>query len=515
MTQNYTVLARKYRSQTLGELIGQEVLSTTLSNAISSGKLAHGYVFSGIRGTGKTSTARIFAKALNCISSDKPTDNPCGTCDNCRAIAAGQHIDVMEIDAASHTGVDNIRDILDSVGYAPTTGRYKIYIIDEAHMLSKAAFNALLKTLEEPPQHVVFMMATTEIRNIPMTILSRCQRFDLARVRIDELKNHFLKIAKLENVDLTEPAATLIAHAADGSVRDGLSILDQAISQTNGKVSEDAINKMLKRTGFDSLTGLVETIFSGNVEDALAKVGDIYSGGADLSGLLSDMQDFTYWLTRAKIAPNSLSNAPYTEDIKSRMKVIADKTSLNILSRIWQVMTAATPEISGALHQKNSFDMMLIRIMYLSDIKPIKTLLSELSSQTTESRPKASSPKQSPAAVTNPKLKIESLNDLTSALASAKESLLLSELKSSGEIAAFEPGHIKLYCRNKNADLGKRLRVWLAEHADGSWIVEELEEPTGGATISESDFTAASSDSLVSSVMDMFGGAKISDVKES
>ena len=231
MDNNYTVLARKYRSQDFNSLIGQDVLVKTLTTAINTDRIAHAYIFTGIRGTGKTSTARILAKALNCLSSDGPTATPCGVCENCRAIAAGQHIDVMEIDAASHTGVDNIRDILDAAQYRPTNGRYKVYIIDEVHMLSTAAFNALLKTLEEPPAHVIFILATTEIRKVPVTILSRCQRFDLVRVPIDTLKKHFDWIATQEKIELTDAANEMLARAADGSVRDGLSLLVMSMNR--------------------------------------------------------------------------------------------------------------------------------------------------------------------------------------------------------------------------------------------------------------------------------------------
>lgn len=508
MSQNYTILARKYRSQTFADLIGQEVLSTTLSNAISSGKIAHGYIFSGIRGTGKTSTARIFAKALNCTAGDGPTASPCGECENCRAIAAGQFIDVMEIDAASHTGVDNIRDILDSAGYAPNAGRYKIYIIDEAHMLSKAAFNALLKTLEEPPSHVIFIMATTEIRNIPMTILSRCQRFDLARVHIPDLQKHFLKLAELEGVQLTEPAAALIAHAADGSVRDGLSILDQAISQTNGMVDEAAINNMLKRTGEGGLISLMETILSGDVNASLAKVSDMYSSGADLPGLLGDMMDLTYWLTRAKIAPASLDAAPYTQDVRGRIKAMSEKSALNTFSRMWQVMTATIPELTSGAQQKNSFDMMLIRMMYLAETKPISTLLSE------QPIAKPTINNVAAAAPTRQLITINSLNDLTNALTDAKETLLLGELKSGVEISEFTNGNIKMFVRDEKSTFANKLRTWLRDNATGDWIVQVLENPTGIATATEQDKTAAASDPLVSSALDMFAGAEISNVKD-
>jgi DNA polymerase-3 subunit gamma/tau len=308
---NYTVLARKYRSGTFADLIGQEVLVKTLTAAINTGRIAHAYMLTGIRGTGKTSTARILAKALNCASADKPTATPCGICENCKAIAAGQFIDVIEIDAASHTGVDDVRgNILDAVQYRPTNGRYKVYIIDEVHMLSTSAFNALLKTLEEPPEYVVFILATTEIHKVPITILSRCQRFDLARVPVETLKAHFLKIAAAENADLSDIAADLIARAADGSVRDGLSILDQAIAQTGGKITDETVMQMLRRADRQMVGDLMRIILSGDSAAALKKADEFYQAGSDVSLVLGDMLEWTHWGTRGKIAPASRRTRP-------------------------------------------------------------------------------------------------------------------------------------------------------------------------------------------------------------
>ena len=269
MNQVYAVLARKYRSQDFNSLIGQEVLVKTLTTAINTNRIAHAYIFTGIRGTGKTSTARILAKALNCLGTDKPTAQPCGVCENCKAITTGQHIDVLEIDAASHTGVDNMRDILDAAQYRPTNGRYKVYIIDEVHMLSQSAFNALLKTLEEPPEHVIFILATTEIRKVPVTILSRCQRFDLVRVSVETLKKHFAWIASQEKIELSDQANELLARAADGSVRDGLSLLDQAIAQTGGKVDEKSVMDMLKRADRGVIVDFMQTLLSGDTSAAI------------------------------------------------------------------------------------------------------------------------------------------------------------------------------------------------------------------------------------------------------
>ena len=246
---NYVVLARKYRPQTFSELLGQDALVKTITNAIKNNRLHHAYILTGIRGVGKTTTARIIAKALNCTGKDAtngPTVNPCGICENCRAIAESRHIDVLELDAASRTGVDDIREILDGVRYRPTNGRYKVYIIDEIHMLSKQAFNALLKTLEEPPSHVIFIFATTEIRKVPVTVLSRCQRFDLQRLSIETLMTHFKNIIAKENLSAEDEALHLIAKAADGSCRDGLSLLDQAISLGGGEVKTDIVKNMIE-----------------------------------------------------------------------------------------------------------------------------------------------------------------------------------------------------------------------------------------------------------------------------
>ena len=393
MDNNYTVLARKYRSQNFQSLIGQDVLVKTLTTAINTGRIAHAYIFTGIRGTGKTSTARILAKALNCLSSDGPTATPCGVCENCRAIAAGQHIDVLEIDAASHTGVDNMRDILDAAQYRPTNGRYKVYIIDEVHMLSTSAFNALLKTLEEPPAHVIFILATTEIRKVPVTILSRCQRFDLVRVPVETLKKHFAWIAEQEKIELSDAANELLARAADGSVRDGLSLLDQAIAQTSGHVDEKSVLDMLKRADRSVVVDFMKILLSGDTASALEKVDEIYTNGADLSMLLNDMMEWTHWATRMHPALHASDavNSPYTADQREQIKGINSRVSLNTLSRIWQVMVASVPEMQAAGNQKQCFDMLIIRLIHIADMPSIQDMLKQKESKTqTEKVMKAS-----------------------------------------------------------------------------------------------------------------------------
>ncbi|WP_296989887.1 DNA polymerase III subunit gamma/tau, partial [Thalassospira sp. UBA1131] len=288
----YQVLARKYRPRSFDELIGHGPMVKTLSNALESGRLAHAFILTGVRGIGKTTTARIIARALNCIGADGnggATIEPCGVCEHCRAIAEDRHVDVLEMDAASRTGVDDIRELIEGVRYRPTSARYKIYIIDEVHMLSKSAFNALLKTLEEPPEHVKFIFATTEIRKIPITVLSRCQRFDLRRVQTDELAAHYSRIAGLENAEIEEEAVTLIARAADGSVRDGMSLLDQAISHGAGKVTTQQVRDMLGLSDRSRIFDLFDHTMKGEVNEALELLGAQYALGGDPPVMLQDM----------------------------------------------------------------------------------------------------------------------------------------------------------------------------------------------------------------------------------
>lgn len=294
---NYRVLARKYRPVNFEELIGQEAMVRTLSNAIESGRLAHAFVLTGVRGVGKTTTARIIAKALNCIGPDGnggPTISPCGVCDNCVSISESRHVDVMEMDAASRTGVDDIREIIEGVRYASVSARFKIYIIDEVHMLSRNAFNALLKTLEEPPQHVKFIFATTEIRKVPVTVLSRCQRFDLRRISIEMLNDHFSKIAALEKCEIEDKALSMISRAAEGSVRDGLSLLDQAFAHGAGKVNEQQIRDMLGLADRAQVLDLYRAVMKGETAEALKQLRHQYDHGADPSVILSDMLELTH-----------------------------------------------------------------------------------------------------------------------------------------------------------------------------------------------------------------------------
>ena len=507
MDSNYTVLARKYRSQDFQSLIGQDVLVKTLTTAINTGRIAHAYIFTGIRGTGKTSTARILAKALNCLSSDGPTATPCGVCENCRAIAAGQHIDVMEIDAASHTGVDNMRDILDAAQYRPTNGRYKVYIIDEVHMLSTSAFNALLKTLEEPPAHVIFILATTEIRKVPVTILSRCQRFDLVRVPLETLKKHFAWIADQEKIELSDGANELLARAADGSVRDGLSLLDQAIAQTGGHGDEKSVLYMLKRTDRGVVVDFMETLLSGDVAAALARADDIYTNGADFAMLLNDMMEWTHWATRMHPAlkAGDANNSPYTADQREKMRQIDARISLNTLSRIWQVMVASVPEIQSAGNQKQCFDMLIVRLMHIADMPSVPELLKR--------NPETLKPTPVQPAAKNTTININNAEDLANALKSSKEILLYSYYTSNIEIAEITSGHIKYFDRKGDADFAQKLSAWLNDKTGNPWTLERVTESQHTHTLTEQKQEELESDPLVASAMDLFADAEIVGVK--
>ncbi|MDR0741316.1 MAG: DNA polymerase III subunit gamma/tau [Rickettsiales bacterium] len=528
MDNNYTVLARKYRSQDFGALIGQDVLVKTLTTAINTSRIAHAYILTGIRGTGKTSTARILAKALNCLSSDKATATPCGTCENCRSIAAGQHIDVLEIDAASHTGVDNMRDILDAAQYRPTNGRYKVYIIDEVHMLSTSAFNALLKTLEEPPSHVIFILATTEIRKVPVTILSRCQRFDLTRVPVATLKKHFSRIAGEEKIDLSDAANELLARAADGSVRDGLSLLDQAIAQTGGKVDEASVMDMLKRADRGVVVDFMKTLLSGSVADALDLADRVYTNGADLSMLLNDMMEWTHWATRMHPAlrAGDVADSPYTADQRAQIREINSNVTLNTLSRIWQVMVASVSEMQAAGNQKQCFDMLVVRLTHVADMPPIPELLKQEAARQSSGanvreiladRKTADMPKQKTSETkTEEKAKIEisSAADLAAALQESKELILFSYYSSNIEVSELTEFKIKYFDRKGDMDFARKLSAWLLEKTGRAWILERASESENMKTVTEQNRSALESDPMVSAAMSLFGDAEIVGVSK-
>src|SRR5713226_8277198 len=367
----YRVLARKYRPTTFAELIGQEAMVRTLSNAIATGRIAHSFILTGVRGTGKTTTARILARALNCVGPDGtggPTITPCGSCEHCRSITEDRHVDVIEMDAASRTGVDDIRDLTEGMRYRPVTARYKVYIIDEVHMLSKNAFNALLKTLEEPPPDVIFIFATTEVHRVPVTVLSRCQRFSLRRVPIEQLVEHYRRIAEAEGISVAPAALGLIARAADGSVRDGLSLLDQAIALSGEQIEEAAVRDMLGIADRGLVFDLFETVLQGDAARALDRMDGLHQGGADSLMVLQDLLDLSHFVTRLKLAPEAGTGDPLEEGERERARPLAAALSMPVLARAWQMLLKGLEEVQAAPAPAQAAAMVLVRLAYVADL---------------------------------------------------------------------------------------------------------------------------------------------------
>ncbi len=378
----YRVLARKYRPKNFDDLIGQDALVRTLKNAIESGRIAHAFMLTGIRGVGKTTTARIIAKALNYTGPDGkagPTTGPTDDCDICRAITEDRHPDVLEMDAASRTGVDDIREILDGVRYAPTSARYKIYIIDEVHMLSKNAFNALLKTLEEPPPHVKFIFATTEIRKVPVTVLSRCQRFDLRRIDAETLGAYYKTICDQEKVSADEEALTLIARAADGSARDGLSMLDQAIALSQGDVTAQKVKDMLGLADRSLVLDLLDKAVRGDCENALKIMEDLYRKGADPSVIIGDMLDLSHLLTKIRAVPAMRETLQsMAKEEMNRAADLAAKLSMPALGRLWQILLKGLNEVNYAPVPQKAAEMVIIRLAYTADLPDPADLIKKI-----------------------------------------------------------------------------------------------------------------------------------------
>ena len=383
--KDFKVLARKYRPQTFADLIGQDILVQILTNAITTNKIANAYLLTGVRGVGKTTTARLIAMSLNCQNKKQDTCEPCGNCESCNSIKLDHNLDVIEMDAASKTGVDDVREIIDNVKYKPINNEYKIFIIDEVHMLSKSAFNALLKTLEEPPEHVKFIFATTEAKKIPVTILSRCQRFDLKRVESLKLSLHLKKISELEKVKIDDGAIALLVRAGDGSVRDSLSLLDQAIINNNQTVSVDSVTKMLGLADRGKIYDLIENIAKGNAAKSLAVFRDLYNSGADILMIFEELLSAVHSITQIKISPEIQDDISIPELERSKGVYFSDQLSMNSLSIMWQVLFKGFEELQNGFHLYQHGEMILLRLIFLSKEpnpnKKIKETTSEQSEQ--------------------------------------------------------------------------------------------------------------------------------------
>ena len=391
----YRVLARKYRPETFADLVGQDAMVRTLKNAFEADRIAQAFIMTGIRGTGKTTTARIIAKGMNCIGPDGnggPTTNPCGECEHCKAIMEGRHVDVLEMDAASRTGVGDIREIIDSVRYRAASARYKIYIIDEVHMLSTSAFNALLKTLEEPPEHVKFIFATTEIRKVPVTVLSRCQRFDLRRIEPEVMIDLLKKIAGAENAQISEDALALITRAAEGSARDATSLLDQAISHGAGETTADQVRAMLGLADRGRVLDLMDMILRGDAAGALTELSAQYAEGADPMAVLRDLAEIAHWVSVVKITPDAAEDPTISPDERARGSDMAANLPMRVLSRMWQMLLKSMEEVAAAPNAMMAAEMAVIRLTHVADLPSPEELVRKLGTAPQPPQPSAPPP---------------------------------------------------------------------------------------------------------------------------
>ena len=554
----YRVLARKYRPAAFADLIGQEALVRILTNAIRTGRIAHAFMLTGVRGVGKTTTARILARALNCLGPDgkreEPAEEPCGVCEACTAIADDRHVDVIEMDAASHTGVDDVREIIEAARYRPVSARFKVYIVDEVHMLSRQAFNALLKTLEEPPGHVKFIFATTEIRRVPVTVLSRCQRFDLRRVPVEMLEAHFQGVLAKEGAEIEPEALARIARAADGSVRDGLSMLDQAITEADGgRIAADAVNEMLGLSDRLDIYDLFEALMRGEPAAALDRFDEMYRAGADPGLVLQDMAELVHRLTRASVVPAEAEDAALPEAERVRGRKLAEALSMPALTRVWQLVLKGIQEVNAAPSAKPAFEMVLLRIAYAASLPTPAEAIARLRSgapagpappQAKAEPPPADAPRgepppptgedpadaraaepaepaeEAPAPEPSKPVELPDFEAVAALFEERREPLLYSHLVRDAHLVSFEPGHIALRLGEKApanfaADIGARLTKWTGR----TWTVSAVDDG-GEATLAEQHedirrdlFERARQHPLAQQTMEFFPGAAIADIR--
>jgi len=564
-SQPYRVLARKYRPATFAHMIGQDALVQTLNNAIALGRLAHAFILTGVRGVGKTSTARILAKGLNCEGADGaggPTMSPCGQCGPCRDINDGRHIDVLEMDAASNTGVDDVRDIIDGAAYRPVSARFKIYIIDEVHMLSRSAFNALLKTLEEPPDNVKFIFATTEIRKVPVTILSRCQRFDLRRVPVDVMRQHLSAISEQEGIKASGDVLAHIAKASEGSVRDALSLLDQAAAMSADDIAEQAVLDMLGQANTDLILNMLQACLEGKISDALALYSTADAGGAEADVLLADMLDMVH------LASLMASGAENTDQPETQRQILADiaKTGIARLGRAWQVLLAGHRELRDAPNPKTAAQMVLIRLAHIAPMPTPAEIIKSLPDaphhrpDTPSAAVQAAAPSapvaQSPAPATvqvteaqvtagraaeaelqanpdqqsvrqaSPETNAESgnmfssLQKIAACLDEEGEKILAARLRKHLRPVSLSAGKLEVQIDGdvSEALLGQLAR-FMSQKSGQPWLVSAAQEQ-GGATLAELDRQAdeqakqaVAAHPVVKAVLDQFEGAEITAVR--
>jgi DNA polymerase-3 subunit gamma/tau len=555
----YRVLARKYRPSSFEDLIGQDAVVRTVSNAFETGRIPQAWILTGVRGVGKTTTARILARALNYELPDGSVKGPTihmptlGV--HCQAIMESRHMDVLEMDAASHTGVDDVRQINDSVRYAPASARYKVYIIDEVHMLSTAAFNAFLKTLEEPPEHAKFVFATTEIRKVPVTVLSRCQRFDLRRVDADVLMKHLSNIAAKESVEIEPEALGIIARAAEGSVRDSLSLLDQAIAHAAGSVRAEEVRQMLGLADRTRVIDLFEHLVRGDIANAFKEFREQYDVGADPIVVLSDLAEFVNFVTRVKAVPATADNVAFSETERVRARDFATKLSMRVLSRMFQMLLKGISEAQAAMRPAIAAEMVLVRIAYVADLPtpdeairmieqnggaspvvasgaPSRGMPAPTATAISSSPVRAAAaPRQAPEAAVRsqmaapeanaaPARKISSFPELVAVAGEKRDLMMKSALESDVRLVRIEDGRLEIALeRHAQRTLVNELSRKLEQWTNRRWTVVVSNE-TGQSTLREQNLIAkgereraAEADPRVREVLARFPGAKLVEVR--
>jgi DNA polymerase-3 subunit gamma/tau len=559
--KSYRVLARKYRPQSFEELVGQEALVRTLKNAIENNRIAHAFMLTGVRGTGKTTTARIIAKAVNYTGKDGksgPTSGDTSDCEVCKAIAEDRHPDVIEMDAASRTGVDDIREIIDGVRYAPTSARYKIYIIDEVHMLSKNAFNALLKTLEEPPEHVIFIFATTEIRKVPITVLSRCQRFDLRRVDVSMLSNHYKNISDKEGVKIDDEALGLISRAADGSVRDGMSLLDQSIALGGSEVTSEIVKDMLGLADRALVLDMLEHALKGECNEALEIMEGLYFKGASPTVLIQDLLEFIHLLTKLRAIPEyKETQGKFSSEIVERALGVSLSLSMPTLGRAWQIVLKGVNEVNIAPNAQTAAEMIIIRLAYAADLPDPADLLKRLEQEdaatpsvpvkpsvpsnkesvraevsTSTSAPVVSSQSQAaavkveehepqPQPQQQPMESLDTLEQVVCFLENHKEMILASQIFQYAHLVKMQRGRVELRLDEKAPKgLSQELRSKLIDLTGEQWMISLSSEegaPTLAAVKLEKDnkiYEEVKEHPVVKKVLEFFPESelKVSDI---
>jgi DNA polymerase-3 subunit gamma/tau len=540
----YRVLARKYRPATFDDLIGQEAMVRTLSNAFETGRIPQAWMLTGVRGVGKTTTARILARALNYDTGDgqgRPTIHMPELGVHCGAIMESRHVDVLEMDAASHTGIDDVRQIIDGIRYSPVTARYKVYIIDEVHMLSEKAFNAFLKTLEEPPPHAKFVFATTEIRKVPVTILSRCQRFDLRRIEADKLVAHLARICTAERVEAEPEALAAIARAAEGSARDSLSLLDQAIAHGAGVVTAGTVRDMLGLADRAQVIDLFEAVMRGDVQAAFSALRAQYDAGADPAVVLSDLAAFSHLVTRLKLIPETARDPAITEAERERGAEFAQKLSVRTLSRAWQILLKGIPEVQSSNRPIAAAEMVLVRLAYAADLPTPDEALRMLKDGTpvpaggpapamrssapsgnlalATSQP-APAPRVQPVEA-QPAVRLRRFEDVVALAGEHRDIVLRTALETQVRLVRFEEGRIEFnLVEGGNQSLPTSLSRFLQNATGARWVVALSSEP-GAPTLREQAQDrererkqGAATHPLVQAVLEKFPGSKIVDVRE-